>query len=61
MYLFISLCPRTPCSIFYDAGSRIPPPSINSTAVGNQTAVKQIDVVFNAVVSSSQGRPRLSQ
>lgn len=32
-----------------------PPLSFNTTAVENQTALKQIDVLFNIVVTSSQG------
>lgn len=32
-----------------------PHPSFNTTAVENQTALKQIDVLFNIVVTSSQG------
>lgn len=36
-----------------------PPSSFNTTAVENQTALKQIDVLFNIVVTSSQG-PRAS-
>lgn len=64
IYLFISCCPSTPCSaagiMFDDANTRalpsFPPPlSFNTTAVENQTALKQIDVLFNIVVTSSQG------
>lgn len=63
MYLFISRCPSTPCSatgiMFDDAGTlalpSFPPLSFNTTAVENQTALKQIDVLFNIVVTSSQG------
>lgn len=65
IYLFISRCPSTPCSatgiLFDDADvltlpSFAPPhPSFNTTAVENQTALKQIDVLFNIVVTSSQG------
>jgi len=32
-----------------------PPLSFNTAAVGNQTALKQIDVLFNIVVTTSQG------
>lgn len=35
--------------------ARPPPLSFNTTAVENQTALKQIDVLFNIVVTSSQG------
>lgn len=31
------------------------PLAFNTTAVGNQTALKQIDVLFNIVITSSQG------
>lgn len=63
IYLFISCCPSTPCSaagiMFDDANTRalpsFPPLSFNTTAVENQTALKQIDVLFNIVVTSSQG------
>lgn len=65
IYLFISGCPSTPCSatgiMFDDADTRSPsllfspPLSFNTTAVENQTALKQIDVLFNIVVTSSQG------
>lgn len=64
IYLFISRCPSTPCSatgiLFDDADvltlpSFAPHPSFNTTAVENQTALKQIDVLFNIVVTSSQG------
>lgn len=67
IYLFISLCPSTPCSatgiVFDDADTltlpSVSPLSFNTTAVENQTALKQIDVLFNIVVTSSQG-PRAS-
>lgn len=63
IYLFISCCPSTPCSatgiMFDDADMRtlpsFSPLSFNTTAAENQTALKQIDVLFNIVVTSSQG------
>lgn len=63
IYLFISCCPSTPCSatgiMFDDADMRTLPSffplSFNTTAAENQTALKQIDVLFNIVVTSSQG------
>lgn len=63
IYLFISCCPSTPCSatgIMFDDADMLalpspPPPSFNTTAAENQTALKQIDVLFNIVVTSSQG------
>lgn len=59
----------TPGIVLDDAGTRAlpslfffslfffftPPSSFNTTAVENQTALKQIDVLFNIVVTSSQG------
>lgn len=64
IYLFISRCPSTPCSatgnMLDDAYMLAPLPLFfNTTAVENQTALKQIDVVFNIVVTSSQS-PRAS-
>lgn len=63
IYLFISCCPRALCSVtgimLDDADTltspRFPPFAFNTAAVENQTAVKQIDVLFNIVVTSSQG------
>lgn len=63
IYLFISCCPGTPCSatgiMFDDADTRalpsFSPLSFNTTAAENQTALKQNDVLFNIVVTSSQG------
>lgn len=69
IYLFVSLCFDTPCTatgvmLDDDGVDDAPsPPSLpfafNAAAVGNQTALKQIDVLFNIVVTSSQG-PRAS-
>lgn len=42
----------SPLSLFFFSPLRL---SFNTTAVENQTALKQIDVLFNIVVTSSQG------
>lgn len=61
IYLFLAVpaplalplesCSMTPTS----SPSPLFPLSFNTTAVENQTALKQIDVLFNIVVTSSQG------
>lgn len=62
IYLFISGCPSTRCytigTVLDDADTlALPsfPLSFNTAAAENQTALKQIDVLFNIVVTSSQG------
>lgn len=61
IYLFLAVpaplsLPLESCSM---TPTRMPSPlyplSFNTTAVENQTALKQIDVLFNIVVTSSQG------
>ncbi|MEQ2289952.1 hypothetical protein AMECASPLE_038500 [Ameca splendens] len=59
VYFFPSQQPLTPSLNPVDETAVIPPRSFNTTAAENQTLLKQIDVPFHIVVTSSHG-PRVS-